>query len=403
MNVLLIHRYFWPDTPPYAYMLKEIGQHLVDQGYEVDVFSTQPDYKSNFSVNRQPTKAVINRLNIKRLTMFKENGRSVIFRLINMFYFSLRAFFYIALSSRHNVVMVSTAPPILLAFFVALAAKLTDKKFIYHCMDIHPEIGRISGEFSNVFLFKLLLSLDSLTCKWASRIVVLSGDMQDSILQRPGLDGLKNIDVIANFDISNEVSHVEVPKELKKIDTKFRILFAGNIGRFQNLSSLLNVLDYLNEYPEIEIVFMGEGAEKNALIEKYADKLNKQLFFFPHQSIDIAREVIKYANLGMVSLSKDIYKYAYPSKTMTYLAEGCPILSFVESSSELSKFVLNEHIGIVASPENLQELAAQIRELFNSNNEQEEMKLNAKQASKSYFSKSLIMKKWANLYLSLDR
>jgi colanic acid biosynthesis glycosyl transferase WcaI len=403
MNVLLIHRYFWPDTPPYAYMLKEIGQHLVDHGHEVDVFSTQPDYKGHFSVNRQPTSEVINRLNIKRLTMFKENGRSVIFRLINMFYFSLRVFVYIALSGRHNAVMVSTAPPILLAFFAALAAKLTNKKFIYHCMDIHPEIGRISGEFSNVFLFKLLLSLDSLTCKWASRIVVLSGDMQNSILQRPGLEGLKNIDLIANFDISNEVSHVEAPKEFKKIDTKFRILFAGNIGRFQNLTSLLNVLHYLSDNPEIEFVFIGEGAEKNALIEKYADKLNKQLFFFPHQSVDIARAIIKDADLGLVSLSKDIYKYAYPSKTMTYLAESCPILSFVESSSELSKFVLNEHIGIVASPDNLQELAIQIRELFNSNSKQEEMKLNAKQASKSYFSKSLIMEKWVNLYLSLDR
>jgi colanic acid biosynthesis glycosyl transferase WcaI len=401
MNVLLIHRYFWPDTPPYAYMLKEIGQHLVDHGHEVDVFSTQPDYKGNFSVNRQLTSEVINRLNIKRLTMFKENGRSVIFRLINMFYFSLRVFVYIALSGRYNAVMVSTAPPILLAFFAALAAKLTNKKFIYHCMDIHPEIGRISGEFSNVFLFKL--SLDSLTCKWASRIIVLSSDMKDSILSRPGLKSLNNIDLIANFDISNEISQVKIPKKLKKIDAKFRILFAGNIGRFQNLTSLLNVLQYLSDNPEIEFVFVGEGTEKNALIEKYADKLNKQLFFFPHQSVDIARAIIKDADLGLVSLSKDIYKYAYPSKTMTYLAEGCPILSFVETSSELSKLVLNEHIGIVATPENLQELAIKINDLAHSVGKQKEMKLNAKRVSESCFSKSLIMEKWADLYLSLDR
>lgn len=403
MNVLLIHRYFWPDTPPYAYMLKEIGQHLVNEGQKVDVLSTQPDYKGDFSVNRQPSREAINGLNVKRLTMLKEKGRSVIFRLINMLYFPLRVFFYILFSRKHDTVMVSTAPPVLLAFFTALSAKLTDKKFIYHCMDIHPEIGRLSGEFSNVFLFNLLLWLDSLTCKWANRIIVLSSDMKDSLLRRPGLEHLNNIDLIANFDISNEASQIKVPKELKKLDKKFRILFAGNIGRFQNLNSLIGVLDYLNDNPEIELVFMGEGSEKNTLIKKYYDKLNKQIFFFPHQRVDITRTIIKDADLGLVSLSKDIYKYAYPSKTMTYLAEGCPILSFVESDSELSKFVLNERIGIVASAKNLQELAMRIKELANSKSKQKEMKLNAKRVSKDYFSKGNIMEKWSNLYLSLNR
>jgi hypothetical protein len=42
---------------------------------------------------------------------------------------------------RYDVIMVSTSPPVLAGWFVAVAAKLSGARFIYHCMDIHPEIG----------------------------------------------------------------------------------------------------------------------------------------------------------------------------------------------------------------------------------------------------------------------
>ena len=43
--------------------------------------------------------------------------------------------------------MASTAPPVVVGFAAALGARLTGGRFYYHCMDIHPEIGRLSGEF----------------------------------------------------------------------------------------------------------------------------------------------------------------------------------------------------------------------------------------------------------------
>ena len=43
-HVVLIHRYFVPDTPPYAHILKQIADELAGAGYKVTVLSCQPSY-----------------------------------------------------------------------------------------------------------------------------------------------------------------------------------------------------------------------------------------------------------------------------------------------------------------------------------------------------------------------
>ena len=45
LRLLLVHRYFWPDTPPYAVMLRAIAAHWAAAGHRVEVLAGQPSYK----------------------------------------------------------------------------------------------------------------------------------------------------------------------------------------------------------------------------------------------------------------------------------------------------------------------------------------------------------------------
>ena len=44
MRVVLVHRYFWPDTPPYAHILRAIAWTLAAGGHDVTVLTAQPSY-----------------------------------------------------------------------------------------------------------------------------------------------------------------------------------------------------------------------------------------------------------------------------------------------------------------------------------------------------------------------
>jgi len=76
----------------------------------------------------------------------------------------------------------------------------------------------------------------------------------------------------------------------------------------------------------------------------------------PFLPFEEAKWLIADADIGLVSLEKDIYKVAYPSKVMTYLGMGVPILALVEPESELAKNIENHGLGAVpgnAMPEEI--------------------------------------------------
>lgn len=395
MRILLIHRYFWPDTPPYAAMLRSIAKKLVDDGHEVLIMSSQPSYKSGASSNYQPSVEKIDGMTVHRIALFHEQGRHVIFRLLNMIYFPLRILLFSVLKGKFDVIMASTAPPVVVGFAAALGSKMTGSEFFYHCMDIHPEIGRISGEFKHPLVFKILQKLDNISCRWANKVIVLSEDMKKSLLARTGYNR-DNIQIINNFSMPYHGLSQDVSSDLIKGFDKFRVIFAGNVGRFQGLDAFVDAMEKLAHRTLIELVFVGEGSALSTLKKRASGATN--IKFFPHQTVDVARKMIADSDLGIVSLSPEIYQYAYPSKTMTYLDEGCPLLLSVEHDSELAKFVVSSNIGVLAMPNSSQSIADAIESIFLDIQAQHSLKTSVVKISKEMFSETIVIGKWSALF-----
>lgn len=395
MKILLIHRYFWPDTPPYASMLRSIAKRLVEQGHEVVVLSSQPSYKLKAQQDKQLPVETVDGMEVHRISLFREKGRNVLFRLFNMIYFPLRVFIFSIFKGKFNVIMASTAPPVVVGLAAAISAKVTGAKFFYHCMDIHPEIGRISGEFKNPYVFKFLRKLDVISCNLASNVIVLSDDMKKSLSSRAGYYK-KNIKIINNFSMPSHCANMDVDSELLKQPDRFRIIFAGNIGRFQGLEVFIDILKKMLHIPQIELVFIGEGGALDSIKERAADMSN--VHFFPHQSVNVARKMIADADLGIVSLSPRVYKYAYPSKTMTYLEEGCPLLVSVEHDSELVSLIESSNIGIWVDLQQLDSVVATIKALYLNPDMRMQMKINAKKVYKKEFSESAVLDCWVRMF-----
>jgi glycosyltransferase involved in cell wall biosynthesis len=298
--------------------------------------------------------------------------------------------------------MASTVPPVIIGAAARLAARFTGARFVYHCMDIHPEIGRISGEFRNPLVFSLLQRIDVGNCRAAARVVVLSKDMEMAIRKRSGVYDA-NIEVINNFNLPSfsDVLTACVPESLDKGEGQFRLLFAGNIGRFQGLEAVIDAMLLLRTRLNIELVFLGEGRAVNDLKARSGKFLGSRIRFFPHQSVDVARQVIRTADLCLVTLARGIYQYAFPSKTMTYLGEGRPLLVSVESCSELAAFVRAENVGIAVEPDSPQALAAAIAELVDDPLRYREMEEQAVRAGKQYFDQSTVLDRWSGFMREL--
>lgn len=400
-RVLAVHRYYWPDTPPYASLLREIARRWSDAGHDVEVLSTQPSYKPELAIPHRPKVERHDGVTVRRLNLPPDRS-GIIARLLNMVRFPLAVAFRILFGRRRDVVMCSTAPPVVLAFAVSLAARLRGARFVYHCMDIHPEIGALSGEFRAKPVFALLRALDRWTCRRSAAIVVLSGDMRDALVARDARIA-DRIVVLNNFDLPTYDDGAATPAPLPRT-TRTRLVFTGNVGRFQGLEALASAV--LADEPgreRLELVLMGEGAAKEsvaAIVAAAPESVRDRVVLLPHGSPSAARALVAEADFGVVSLTPGVIRFAYPSKTATYLAEGTPLLALVETDSELARAAVDGGYGLAAAPEaDLAEVLDRISGLDDA--DRAALTSAAHRAWAENFAAATLLERWEDLLRSL--
>jgi glycosyltransferase involved in cell wall biosynthesis len=360
--MLLCHRFFWPDTAPYASMLRTIGTHFAAAGHEVDILSAQPSYNAAAGGRpRQPARQTLDGLQILRVPLLRERKKDLLIRSVNAIVFSLRVFFHVLFSRRYDVVMTSTFPPILLALLACLASRLRGAHFVYHCMDLHPEISHLSGGLGEGWWFRLLRGLDQWTCRNASAVVVLSSDMQQTLVSRapsspPRIAVINNFSLPV-FDEATPPDDEAVQRVLEPAADACRFVFAGNLGRFQDLEVVTEAAARLRDRSDFELVFVGEGLVKARLQARVRELGLTNVHFVDFQPTSVAMRIVAAADFGLVTLAPGIERGAYPSKTLTYLTAGCPLFVLVDSNSELARTVAGEALGIVVGERSPQAIA----------------------------------------------
>lgn len=371
-RILAVHRYFHPDVPPYASMLRAIVQRWAADGHHVDVVTGQPSYRES-NRPKLPKRLTEGRFTVRRLNLPKESGRSALVRLTNAVRLSAAVAGRLIVG-KYDYVMVSTAPPVALAFTTGVVAKLLGTRLIYHCMDLHPEIGKVSGEFANPVVYNTLLRMDTATMRRAWAVVVLSEDMARTVRGRRGADGAQVL-IRNNFALPEgddpEVNSADNSRRAAELwaglglpESTFTVLFAGNIGRFQGLDDVLDAMASTVTSTPIHLVLMGDGNCVDTLRLR-AEELgvSDRVHFLGLHKVGVARHVMLKADAGLVSLQASLISCAYPSKTATYAEQGLALLAVVEADSSLAQEIRKSGAGVSAEPGNLNDLATALGEV----------------------------------------
>ena len=186
MKLLLVHRYIKPDASGYAQMLYIIGQHLVSEGYDVTILSAQPRSSELLQGDSLPVRQRIDGMTVIRLPILDEAKRRPIARAANAGWFALALLaFGVTRRKKFDQIFVSTHPPLVMAAVARLIKSLRGSGYVYHCMDLYPEIAVDSGILrSERITLPLFKAIDKQNCKRADKVVVLSSDMKKTIAAR---------------------------------------------------------------------------------------------------------------------------------------------------------------------------------------------------------------------------
>ncbi|MGH1492472.1 MAG: glycosyltransferase family 4 protein [Acidimicrobiales bacterium] len=397
-RVLLAHRFYAPDVTTYSQMLRIIGEHLEQDGFDVTVFSTKPGYNGVYEGPALPGRAEEAGLSVRRVKI--PGAGSSLGRLLGGLVYGLLLIGHCLRHRRsYDAISVSTVPPVIMGLCGTVAARLAGARLVYHCMDLYPEIAVASGLSTEGFVTKIARRLDMITIRAAARVVVLSDDMANTLASRGHHND--NVVILNNFTIEDASQAAELPAEFARTDSgTFRVLFAGNLGRFQGLDTIMTgFLAAQAEEPSLELCFLGAGAMEPELRAMAGDELGRSVKFWDHSPLPVAMAAIAEADLALVSLAPGLIESAFPSKTLMYLEMGTRILAVVEPGSALASLVEDEQVGVVAGVGDSQQLAQALKvEAANGRLQAEDARDRAKAVAKRLFGQANVLPHWTSLY-----
>ena len=210
----------------------------------------------------------------------------------------------------------------------------------------------------------------------------------------------EKLEVIYNWadEKSLETPTGQLPSAFPNLD-KFRIVFAGNMGKAQALDAVLDAAAVLQtRASQVCFVMIGGGVEVDRLKARAIELKLTNIVFVPPVPMAEVGTLLHAADVLLVHLRKDpLFQITIPSKTQAYMAVGKPLLMAVDGDA--ADLVLQSGGGLVAESENSDSMVLAIEALQDlSKDERQAMGKRAQSFYRDHLSLSVGVGKFAKIF-----
>ena len=221
-DLAIVNRSFWPQGQVIGEGLLQFAE-TVAKKHSVCVITQEEENLSELLATQGRRKNIT----VRACKSYTTSSSGILKRISEALLFMLWTFISLVRARPANV-YVSTNPPVVVPFIVAIYCRLFKADYIYHLQDIHPEAANIIVPLNKVF-FRLLKQIDNYTLRNAKAIVTLSEDMKEFIQNRSVTSSPIYLLDNPSYDMPS------LPMEERSLD----LVFCGNAGRLQRIPLLI--------------------------------------------------------------------------------------------------------------------------------------------------------------------
>ena len=145
--------------------------------------------------------------------------------------------------------------------------------------------------------------------------------------------------------IAENMTDPENPEDQQDTQEKVvSFVFGGNLGKPQAVGLLLDGI--IRCRSDAHFTFVGDGSESSLVEEFVAKKAPKNFTYRHSMPRDEYEQLMKSADVGIVSLSSLFTIPNFPSRVLSYMQVGKPILAVTDRFSDVGRMVSEEaHCG----------------------------------------------------------
>ena len=358
-SILILNRVYPPERGPTGRMMQDLARALIENGWKVTVISctSMKEQTPPKSVNHQ---LIYSRVKAKGLLGYGWLWWRMLLRGLRQ--------------PKHDVVLTMTDPPILVSAGRILS-RFKRAKHVHWCQDMYPDLFPALQYNLPKFLLKRLKKSVAKSYRKLDHMVVIGGCMGERMVTKNvPAERLSLIPNWADFEVISPSTggvYTQLPEKITAIakkpeemfrddSPKFRVLYAGTIGRAHPVRVIIEAAEHLAEHKEIEFVFVGDTHAHSRLAEERQKRGLENIRFIPFQPIEQLRSVMEAGDLHLVTMRESASGMLVPCKFYSGLTVGRPTIFAGPENCEISDVINHYKCGAVVSPTDGQALAEMI-------------------------------------------
>jgi len=388
-KILIVTEYFYPEE----FKINEIAIEWKKRGYEVDILTQNPtypagkifeNYKNSWYIKDSYQGMTVYR--VKAVTGYKE---SLFKKLLKYFTFMiLGSFVALKIGKKYDYVFGFDIAALTGMVPAVVLKKFYDKKVTLWIQDVWPDSVYAYGFKKRKFLEFILDGFVKFVYKNSSSLAISGKGFKNKIL--PYIQDKKRIEYCPNW--ADELNR-EMELFTFSDDKKIHFTFAGNIGKVQNLS---NIIDAFGNLPtkyqtKSQLNIIGDGSDLEMLKSLVKTNKYEDIIFHGRKPRNEMYKYFQASDFLIVSLiDKPIFSLTVPAKIQTYIASNKPILAIL--NGDASDIIKDNNLGYCSSPNDLEEIKNIFIKAINTDeNQKEQFTKNCEHLTKTIFNKDIII------------
>lgn len=363
MKILVVCQYFYPEN----FRINDVCFRLAEEGHDVTVLTGLPNYPEGIIKpeyrNFKRRKEEIRGVKVIRVPLVGR-GKGKVRLLLNYFSYTFFATFKALTLKDFDVVYAYQLSPVIQvipAYFVRKSGKK-----VINCLDLWPESITAIGMKTEGTVYNMIKKLSSSIYRRADEIITPSRGFDDYLVDTCGVKREK----IKYLPSHAEQEYLSVTEKQHFTNEKLHLLFAGNIGRAQNLDIIVEALSMTDKsiLDEIIVDIVGDGSYLETLKINVENKQLNEVFAF-HGRCDI-KDVVQYyevADACLMTLEPNSFvSKTVPAKLQGYMASGRVVIGAINGSA--ADMIKEANCGVVVAGDDAKGLSQLITEFVQNRN-----------------------------------
>jgi glycosyltransferase involved in cell wall biosynthesis len=372
VKILYVSQYFPPEMGAPAGRVAELSRLWAEDGHEVTVLTgfpnhptgiVPPEYRHRF--RRLVARDTDHGVNVVRTWLLPFPNRKAHERILNYSSFCVSSATTGIFLNRPDVV-IATSPQLLVGLSGWWLARCKRVPFVFEVRDLWPEaLAAVGAGSASSLLHRSLARIAGFLYRNCDHLVVVTPPFKNYLIEHWRVPEGK-ISVVENGVDTNLFSSLTPNLALRRelgAEEKFVISYIGTMGNAHGLETVLEAASLLlKRAPNVLLLFIGEGAEKEHLISMARSRELANVRFVDQQPREKIPAYISASDACLVLLKRTaLFKTVLPTKMLEFMSCARPVILGVDGHAR--QILEQADAGIFIQPENPAHLAEAVMRL----------------------------------------